>query len=180
MQNQLFRIKSSHPTLPRLVFLSRTSPTHSKNVLNLIKLRFDFRLKKVWPWSHRKEKGRNHKLPLSRHFLKFKMSCLVKVFTQNLPPLFNRFSTFDKNVNLSKANPEAEKFFLVFLSLNTSIFMTHLKIASTLRPFRKAWLKSKLPKWKSFQTFSITANEIFHPIATGKEIIWSQKLIQTF
>jgi hypothetical protein len=35
-------------------------------------------------------------------------------FSHKIFPLFNRFSTFDKNVNLSKANPEAEK--ILFLS----------------------------------------------------------------
>jgi len=39
------------------------------------------------------------------------MSPLVKL-SHKFSPLFNRFSTFDKNVNLSKANPEAEKPFL--------------------------------------------------------------------
>ncbi len=84
-------------------------------------------------------------------------------FSHKTFPLFNRLSTFDKNVNLSKINPETEKFFLVLPSLNTSIFTTYLKIASTLRPFRKAWLKSQFSKWKSFQTFSITTNKSFYP-----------------
>ncbi len=135
--------------LPRLVFLLRTSPTHSKNVLNMIKLRFDFRSKKVWPRSHWKENGKNHKLPLSRHFLKFKMSLLVKL-SHKIFPLFNRFSTFEKNVNLPKANPEAENFFLVFPSLNTSVSYDVSKNSEHIKTFREAWLKSQLPKWKSF------------------------------
>ncbi len=40
---------------------------------------------------------------------KFKMSPPVK-FSHKFSPLFNRFSTFDKNVNLSKkTNPEAQR-----------------------------------------------------------------------
>ena len=128
----------------------------------MIKLRFDFRFQKVWPWSHWKEKGKNHKLPLSRHFLKFKMSPLVKL-SHKLSPLFNRFSTFDKNVNLSKTNPEAEKFFLAFPSLNTSIFTTYLKIARTLRPFRKAWLKKSIPKMEKFSNSFHNGEQIFLP-----------------
>ncbi len=58
-----------------------------------------------------KRERQNHKLPLSRHFLKPKMSFLVKL-SHKIFPLFNRFSTFVKNVNLSKANPEAKFFFL--------------------------------------------------------------------
>ncbi len=126
--------------LHRLVFLLNHANT-LQNVLKMIKLRFDFRLKQVRPWSHWKEKGKNYKLPLSRHFLKFKMSFLVKL-SHRIFPLFNRFSIFDKNVNLSKTNPEAKRiFFLVFPSLNTSIFSTYPKIASTLRPFEGPRLK---------------------------------------
>ncbi len=121
-----------------------------------------FGLKRCGHKATEKRKAKNHKLPLSRHFLKFKMPLLVK-FSHKLSPLFNRFSTFDKNVNLSKANPEAENFLLVFPSPNTSIFTTYLKITSTLRPFRKAWLKSQFSKWKSFQTFSMTMNKSFLP-----------------
>ncbi len=71
-------------------------------------------------------------------------------FHTKISPLFNRFSIFDKNVNLSKANPEAEKnSFLVFPSLNTSIFTTYPKIASTLTPFEGPRLKSHPPKFRS-------------------------------
>jgi hypothetical protein len=73
-----------------------------------------------------------------------KIPFLVK-FSHKISPLFNRFSIFDKNVNLSKANPEAENFFLVFPSLNTSIFTTYLKIASTLTPFEGPDSKVTLP-----------------------------------
>jgi len=90
------------------------------------------------------------------------MSPLVKL-SHKLSPLFNRFSTFDKNVNLSKTNPEAEKFFLAFPSLNTSIFTTYLKIARTLRPFRKAWLKKSIPKMKKFSNFFHNGEQIFLP-----------------
>ena len=151
MQNQPFRIKVHTQCYIGLRFFKNLANT-LQNVLNMIKLRFDFRLKKVWPKSHWKEKGKNHKLPLSRHFLKFKMSCLVK-FSHKIFPLFNRFSTFDKNVNLSKANPEAENFFLVFPSLNTSIFTTYLKIASTLRPFERLDSKVNSQNGKVFKLF---------------------------
>ncbi len=110
----------------------------------------------------RERQKKSHKLPLSRHFLKFKMSCLVK-FSHKLSPLFNRFSTFDKNVNLLKANPEAENFFLVFPSLNTSIFTTYLKIARTLRPFEKLDSKMSILKMEKFSNFFHNGKQIFLP-----------------
>jgi hypothetical protein len=76
------------------------------------------------------------------------MSFLVKL-SHNMFPLFNQFSTFVNNVNLSKANPEAKNFLLAFPSLNTSIFSTDLKIASTLRPFERLDAKSHPPKFRS-------------------------------
>jgi hypothetical protein len=76
------------------------------------------------------------------------MSPLVK-FSHKFSPLFNRFSIFDKNVNLSKEiDPEAQKFFLAFPSLNTSIFTTYSKIASTLTPFEGPDTKVTLPNSK--------------------------------
>jgi hypothetical protein len=113
---------------------------------------------------------KKHKLPSFRHFLKFKMPLLVK-FSHKFSPLFNRFSTFDKNVNLSKANPEAENFLLAFPSLNTSTLTTYLKIASTLRPFERLDSKVNPQKWKSFQTFFHNGEQIFYPTVTGKKII---------
>ena len=99
--------------LPRLVFLlENLAKTLQKKrfeydqIKNLI-----FGLKRCGRKATEKRKARNHKLPLSRHFLKFKMSPLVK-FSHKFSPLFNRFSTFDKNVYLPKANPEAENPFL--------------------------------------------------------------------
>ncbi len=158
----------------------------------------------MWLQSQRKEKGKNHKLPSSRHFLKFKMSFLVKFSYKNfflvklshkIFPLFNRFSTFDKNVNLSKANPEAKNLFLAFPSLNTSIFFpTDLKIASTLRPFERLDSKSHPSRYRSltilnkrkvnspngnvFKLFSITANKSFLPNSQKKDNLI--KLIQIF
>ncbi len=80
---------------------------------------------------------------------KFKMSSFLVRFSHKIFPLFNRFSTFGKNVNLSKANPEAENFFLVSPSLNTSTFTTYLKIASTLTPFKGLDSKVTLPNSKA-------------------------------
>ncbi len=92
----------------------------------------------------------------------------------NFPPLFNRFSTFDKNVNLSKTNPEAENFFLVSPSLKYLDFYDVPKNSEHINTFRGARLKkspfqipkfnfleqkeSQRPKRKSFQTLSIMAN----------------------
>ncbi len=98
---------------------------------------------------------------------KFKMSFLVKL-SHKIFPLFNRFSTLDKNVNLSKTNPEAKKFFLVSPSLNTSIFYDVSKNSEHINTFRGARLKkspsqipklnflkkeSQRPRWKSFYFF---------------------------
>ncbi len=135
--------------LPRPAFLLRTSPTHSKNVLNMIKLRFDFRFKRR---GHEATEKRKAKRTINCHYpdISWNSRCLLLWnFHTNFSPLFNRFSTFDKNVNLSKANPEAKNFFLTFPSLNTLIFFfssTNLKIASTLRPFERLDAKVTLPK----------------------------------
>ena len=77
------------------------------------------------------------------------MSPLVK-FSHKFSPLFNRFSTFDKNVNLSKANPEAENPFLDLpLAKYLDFFTTYLKIASTLTPFEGLDSKVTLPNSKA-------------------------------
>jgi hypothetical protein len=149
MQNWLFRIKVHTQCYLGSRFSLNLANTLQKKTLNMIKLRSS--VQKTWLQSQRKEKGKNHKLPLSRHSLKFKMSSFVK-FSHKIFPLFNRFSTFDKNVNLSKTNPGAKNFFLTFPSLNTSIFFlssTDLKIASTLRPFERFDSKVTLPKYRS-------------------------------
>jgi len=102
-----------------------------------------------------------------------KIPFLVKL-SHKIFPLFNRFSIFDKNVNLSKANPEAENFFLVFPSLKYLDFYDVSKNSEHINTFRGApthkspsqipksnFLEQKkvnAQKWKSFQTLSIMAN----------------------
>jgi hypothetical protein len=141
--------------LPRLAFLLKPRQ-HTPKRLNMIKLRFS--VKKVWPRSHWKEKGKHHKLPLSRHFLKFKMSLLVK-FSHKLSPLFNRFSTFNKNVNLSKANPEAKNFLLAFPSLiYLDFFYDASKNSELIKTFREARLKSHPPKIQKFNFLTEKVN----------------------
>ncbi len=92
MQNQLFRIKFT-PNATQACVSFRTLPTHSKkNVLNMIKLRFDFRFQKGVAKKPRKRERQNHKLPLSRHFLKFKMSLPVNIshkLSPSFQPIFN-------------------------------------------------------------------------------------------
>ena len=139
-----------------------------------------FGFKKVWLWSHWKEKGKNHKLPLSRHFLKFKMSPLVNV-SHKLSPLFNRFSTFDKNVNLSKTNPEAEKFFLVFPSLNTSIFYDVSKNSENIKTFSKGLTQKSTPKMEKFSNFFHNGEWNLSPNShRERNNLITKKLIQTF
>jgi len=97
-----------------------------------------FGLKRCGRKATEKRKARNHKLPLSRHFLKFKMSPLVK-FSHKFSPLFNRFSTFDKNVNLSKNKPgSTENFFLVSPSLKYLDFYDVSKNSEHINTFRGA------------------------------------------
>ena len=88
--------------------------------------------------------------------------------------LFNRFSIFDKNVNLSKANPEAENLFLAFPSLKYLDFYDVSKNSEHINTFRGTpthkspfqipkfnfleQKESQRPKRKSFQTLSIMAN----------------------
>jgi hypothetical protein len=49
-------------------------------------------------------------LPSSRRSLKLKDTFSCETFTQRFPLFSTDFQTFDKNVNLSKINPEAKKF----------------------------------------------------------------------
>ncbi len=86
---------------------------------------------------------------LARHSLKLKMSFLVKL-SHKIFPLFNRFSTFDKNVNLSKANPEAENFFLAFPSLKYLDFYDVSKNSEHINTFEGLRLRRvTLPKSRS-------------------------------
>jgi len=101
--------------------------------------------------------------------------CLLLWSSHTNFPLFSTdFQLSTRMLIFRKQNPEAEKFFLAFPSLNTSIFTTYLKIASTLTPFEGPDSKVTLPKFrsfnfleqkesqrpkrKSFQTLSIMAN----------------------
>jgi len=137
--------------LPRLVFLlenlAKNTPKQKRFEYDQIKIWFSVTKRCGHEATEKRKAKKNHKLPSSRHFLKSKMPLLVN-FSLKFSPLFNRFSTFDKNVNLSKANPEAENSFLAFPSLNTSIFTTYPKIASTLTPFEGPDSKVTLPNSK--------------------------------
>jgi hypothetical protein len=139
--------------LHRLVFLLKTSPTHSKNILNMIKLKKKklkiFGLNDEATKPLEKEKAKTINCHHSDVLWNSKTPSLVK-FSHKIFPLFNRFSTFDKNVNLSKANPEAENSFLVFPSLNTSIFYDVSKNSEHTKTFRGARPKSHPPKIQKF------------------------------
>ena len=73
----------------------------------------DFRFKRWRLRSHWK-KGMNHKLPSFRCSLKIQRYLSCVIFTQRFLLFSTDFSIFDRNVNLSKINPEAENFFLAF------------------------------------------------------------------
>ena len=116
------------------------------------------------------------------------MSFLVKL-SHKFFPLFNRFSTFHKKVNLSKANPEAENPFLDLpLAKYLDFFYDVSKNSEHINTFRGVRLKKspfQIPKLNFLEQkkanpqngkshfFSIMANEIFYPKVTGKKIIWS-------
>ena len=171
--------------LPRLVFLLENLAKILKKkrrfeydqIKNLI-----FGLKRCGRKATEKRKARNHKLPLSRHFLKFKMSPLVNSHT-NFPLFSTDFQLSTRMLIFRKTNPETENFFLVSPSLNTSIFTTYLKIASTLTPFEGPDSKSPflIPKFnfleqekvnaqngKVFKLFPLWRTEIFYPKVTVK------------
>jgi len=77
------------------------------------------------------------------------MSPLVK-FSHKIFPLFNRISIFDKNVNLSKANPEAERPFLDLpLAKYLDFFYDVSKNSEHINTFRGARLKSHPSKFQS-------------------------------
>jgi hypothetical protein len=59
-------------------------------------------------------KSMNHKLPSFRCSLKIQRYLSCVIFTQRFLLFSTDFSIFDRNVNLSKINPEAENFFLAF------------------------------------------------------------------
>jgi hypothetical protein len=132
-----------------LCFTLKTSPTHSKTFWIWSNQNHDFRFKNKATKPLKREKGKNHKLPSFRCSLKIQRYLLLWNFHTKIPPLFSQFSIFDKNVNLSKANPEAENFFLVFPSLKYLDFTTYPKIASTSTPFEGPDSKSHPPKFQS-------------------------------
>jgi hypothetical protein len=138
--------------LPRLVFplqnLAKNTP--KQNVLNMIKSKFDFRFKKgvaVKPLKRERQETINCHYPDISW--KFKISLPVKI-SHKFSPLFNRFSTFDKNVNLSKANPEAENPFLDLpLAKYLDFFYDVSKNSEHINTFRGARLKSHPSKFQS-------------------------------
>ncbi len=153
--------------------------------------------KKVWPWSHRKEKGKKKpSIAIIQTFLEIQDVLSCEIFTQNFPLFSTDFQLSTRMLIFRKQNPEADNFLLAFPSLDTSIFTTYLKIASTLRPFERLDFKVTLPQknfrsltflteevnsqnGKVFKTFFHSGEQIFYPTVKGKKIIWS-KLIQTF
>ncbi len=134
--------------LHRLAFLlepRQHTPKHFE--YDQIKIKI-FGLKRQGYEASEKRKAKNYKLPLSRRSKNKRCRFLWKI-SHKIFPLFDRFSTFDKNVNLSKANQEAENFFLAFPLLNTSIFYDGSKNSEHIKTFREARLKSHPPKFRS-------------------------------
>ena len=121
MQNQLFRIKQFTPNATQACVL-RFFLKKKKNLANALQKRCEydqiktkiFGLKDKATRPLKREKGKNHKLPSFRCSLKFKDTFSCEIFTRKFPLFSTDIQTFDKNVNLSKANPEAENFFLAF------------------------------------------------------------------
>ncbi len=122
-------------------------------------------------------------LKIQRYFFFFLWN-----FHTKISPLFNRFSIFDKNVNLSKVNPEAENFFLVFPSLKYLDFYDVSKNSEHINTFRGARLtkspsqipkfnfleqkESQYPKRRSSQNFFHNGElKSFTQKVTGKKII---------
>jgi len=155
--------------LHRLAFTFRTSLTHSKNVLNMIKLIFDFRFQKgvaVKPLKRERQENINCHYPDISW--KFKISLPAK-FTHKLPPLFNRFSTFNKNVNLSKAKPGSIEILSCFPLAKYLDFYDVSKNSEHINIFRRGptqkspfqiqkfnfleQKESQRPTWKSFKLF---------------------------
>ncbi len=142
--------------LPRLAFLEEPCQHTPK------KKRFEYDQIKIWfsvtkgvamkpPKRERQIKTINCHYP----DISWNSRCLLFFvkFSHKFSPLFKRFSTFDKNVNLSKANSEAENFLLAFPSLKYLDFHDVSKNSEHIKTFREAWLKSQFPKWKILQNF---------------------------
>ncbi len=158
----------------------------------MIKLIFDFRFKRCGrkATEKRKAKTRNCHYP----DISWNSRCLLLWSSHTNFPLFSTdFQLSTRMLIFQKTNPEAENFFLVSPSLNTSNFSTYLKIASTLTPFEGPTQKSPFQIQKfnfleqkkanaqneKFPYFSIMTNEIFYP-KSHREKDNLIKLIQIF
>jgi hypothetical protein len=115
MQNQLFRIKQFTPYATQACVLRlKTLPTPPKHFeYDQIKTKI-FGLKDEGYEAIETRKSMNHKLPSFRCSLKIQRYLSCVIFTQRFLLFSTDFSIFDRNVNLSKINPEAENFFLAF------------------------------------------------------------------
>ncbi len=109
------------------------------------------------------------------------MSFLVKVLTQTFPSFFsNRLSTFDKNVNLSKINPETEEFFLVFPSLNTSIFYDVSQNSEHIKTFSKGLTQKSILEMEKFSNFLHNDEQIFLPEQLSEKDNLIKNLFKSF
>jgi len=127
--------------LRRLAFLLEPCQhTPKRSEYDQIKIWFSVLKKKGCGRKATEERKAKAIIAIIQTFLENSRCLLLWNSHTNFPPLFNRFSIFDKNVNLSKTNPEAKRiFFLVFPSLNTSIFFYDVsKNSEHINTFRGA------------------------------------------
>jgi hypothetical protein len=125
--------------LPRLAFLEEPCQhTPNKNVLNMIKLRFDFRFKRCGYKATEKRKAKKKTINCHYPDISWNPRCLLSWSSHTNFPLFSTdFQLSTRMLIFRKQTRKQNIFFLAFPSLNTSIFTTYLKIASTLRPFER-------------------------------------------
>jgi hypothetical protein len=109
MQNQLLRIKVHAQCYIGLRFFKNLANT-LQNVLMWSNKDLIFGLKRCGHKATEKRKAKNHKLPLSRHFLKSKMSSLVKTFTRNFP-LFSTDSQLSTRMLIFRKQTRKQRIF---------------------------------------------------------------------
>jgi hypothetical protein len=135
--------------LPRLAFLSKTLPTHSKNVLNMIKLRFSVQKKGCGREATEKRKAKT----INYHYpdISWNSRCLVLWnFNTKLSPLFSTDFQLSTRMSIFRKQTRKQKNLLSYLPLAKYLdFYDASKNSEPIKTFWEARLKSHPPKFKS-------------------------------
>ncbi len=133
--------------LPRLAFLLKPrqrTPKHFE--YDQIKIKI-FGFKRCGYKANKKRKAKNHKLPSSRHFLKLKMSFLVK-FPHKFP-LFSTDFQLSSRMLIFRKQTRKQRFPSCLPLAKYLDFYDVSKNSELIKTFQEARLKSHPPKFKS-------------------------------